>query len=255
LFILGYQSLLAKEIDIRYEKQSDGVVFYASNYTGTEITLVLKLEGKGFKEARRKVSFFLKKGEVNAKVFKWKKEEGSYSFSYKYNYRVGCFHKSKHTKNHIYSFPIKSSLIIISQGYNGKFSHKKKKAIDFSMPFFTEIYAARGGTVLKTVDHHTTGCGEYECADENNYVLIKHKDGTIANYSHLSPKSVKVVAGQVVETGDLIGSSGSTGFSTGPHLHFEVYEVKSYKNKTVKTLFEYKGESVILEKGTYFMTD
>jgi murein DD-endopeptidase MepM/ murein hydrolase activator NlpD len=49
---------------------------------------------------------------------------------------------------------------------------------------------------------------------------VLHEDGTMAVYAHLQPESVIVRPGQRVNTGQRLGASGNTGFSTGPHLHF-----------------------------------
>jgi murein DD-endopeptidase MepM/ murein hydrolase activator NlpD len=64
-----------------------------------------------------------------------------------------------------------------------------------------------------------------------NYILIRHSDGTVANYAHLSKDGTRVKPGQVVEAGDLIGYSGNTGFTSGPHLHFSVFKTKSGKQR------------------------
>lgn len=84
-------------------------------------------------------------------------------------------------------------------------------ALDIAIPLGTEVKAADDGTV-KTVEHLTTGYGVH--------VIIDHGDGLTSLYGHLS--EIKVVQGQGIKKGELIGLSGSTGHSTGPHLHFEV---------------------------------
>jgi murein DD-endopeptidase MepM/ murein hydrolase activator NlpD len=61
-----------------------------------------------------------------------------------------------------------------------------------------------------------------------NCILIDHGNGLKTRYAHLSRIYVKV--GQRVETGTRIGAVGSTGFSTGPHLHFEVIKNGQTKN-------------------------
>lgn len=60
-----------------------------------------------------------------------------------------------------------------------------------------------------------------------NHVKIKHADGTYTNYAHLAKGSITVMAGDVVEQGQVIGKLGHSGFSTGPHLHFEIYNVNN----------------------------
>jgi murein DD-endopeptidase MepM/ murein hydrolase activator NlpD len=64
-----------------------------------------------------------------------------------------------------------------------------------------------------------------------NYILVRHNDGTLANYAHLSKGGSNVKPGQIVEAGDLIGFSGNTGFTSGPHLHFSVFKTKSGKQR------------------------
>ena len=66
-----------------------------------------------------------------------------------------------------------------------------------------------------------------EEAGYGNAVLIKHGNGYLTHYGHMSVITVK--AGQTVTAGAKIGEEGSTGHSTGPHLHFEVHQ-GTYKN-------------------------
>ena len=61
-----------------------------------------------------------------------------------------------------------------------------------------------------------------------NQVVINHRNGILTSYSHLS--SFAVGAGQLVAKGSIIGYNGSTGYSTGPHLHFEVIRNGYYVN-------------------------
>lgn len=82
----------------------------------------------------------------------------------------------------------------------------------------TTIYAAKGGTVIKA--GYNTGYG--------NYVVINHGDGYATLYGHASTLLVK--ANQTVKKGDPIGYVGSTGYSTGPHLHFEIMKNGNYTN-------------------------
>ncbi len=80
------------------------------------------------------------------------------------------------------------------------------------------IYAAKGGTVMKA--GYNTGYG--------NYILINHGDGYATLYGHAD--TLLVSAGQVVNKGDVIGYVGSSGYSTGPHLHFEILKNGEYTN-------------------------
>lgn len=89
--------------------------------------------------------------------------------------------------------------------------------VDFAFPTGTPIKAALGGEVV--------GFGNTDlipgCYSYGKWVLIEHNNGLSTLYAHLSVISVS--KGQSVDTGDIIGYNGNTGYSTGPHLHFTVY--------------------------------
>lgn len=78
--------------------------------------------------------------------------------------------------------------------------------------YTSSIYAAKAGTVI--VSQRSSSYGEY--------VVISHGSGNTTLYAHMSSRKVSV--GQYVNQGGVIGITGSTGNSTGPHLHFEVVE-------------------------------
>ncbi|WP_051103520.1 peptidoglycan DD-metalloendopeptidase family protein [Terracoccus sp. 273MFTsu3.1] len=92
-----------------------------------------------------------------------------------------------------------------------KKSGKAHYGIDFGVPSGTPVRANRSGKVV-VAGWSNTGFG--------NHVRIDIGDGTIEIYGHLSQLNVRV--GQTIKAGDVIGKSGSSGNSTGPHLHFEV---------------------------------
>ncbi|MFI2262881.1 M23 family metallopeptidase [Streptomyces tubercidicus] len=86
---------------------------------------------------------------------------------------------------------------------------------DFVVPSGTAVKAAHAGTVVKAGPN-----GGGDGPAYGNAIVIKHDDGMFTQYAHLSQINVSV--GQQVGTGEKIGLSGSTGNSSGPHLHFEV---------------------------------
>ena len=92
-------------------------------------------------------------------------------------------------------------------------TEKLHTGMDFTAPVGTEIYATGNGTVVK-VEKDGRGYG--------NNVIINHGYGYQTLYGHMSKFSVR--PGQKVKRGDLIGSVGNTGTSTGPHLHYEVHK-------------------------------
>ncbi len=109
-----------------------------------------------------------------------------------------------------YSKPVVNG--ILTQGY-----HDQYHALDISLPrgqaMGAPILAAAPGTVLVAKPSGFNG-------GYGQMIIIQHDNGTQTLYGHLS--SVKVSVGQHVDRGDVIGGMGSTGRSTGPHLHFEL---------------------------------
>jgi murein DD-endopeptidase MepM/ murein hydrolase activator NlpD len=89
--------------------------------------------------------------------------------------------------------------------------------------------AAAAGTVMGTGDTDLVCKG----ASYGRWVLIKHDNGLATLSGHLS--LIKVVAGQRVERGELIGYAGQTGYATGPHLHFTVAAAQGVEIKNLKS--------------------
>lgn len=87
------------------------------------------------------------------------------------------------------------------------------KGTDFAAPSGTPVYAAGHGTVERASRYGGYG----------NYVRIKHANGYKTAYAHLRRYGPGIKSGRRVRQGDVIGYVGSTGASTGPHLHYEVY--------------------------------
>lgn len=98
-------------------------------------------------------------------------------------------------------------------------------AIDIATDYNTPIYASKGGKVIacvKSVMFNSTDLSQCGIST-GNYVIIDHLDGTKTKYVHLYPNSVLVNVGDMVSQGQKIGGMGSTGCSTGSHLHFEIH--------------------------------
>ena len=105
----------------------------------------------------------------------------------------------------------------ITQRYGEKITDPKgHSGIDYGCPEGTEVLASSDGIVMRAA-YAATGYG--------NYVIIRHGEEIGTVYAHLKMSFVSV--GAKVSQGDVIGLSGNTGNSTGPHLHFEARTVWS----------------------------
>ena len=115
-----------------------------------------------------------------------------------------------------YIWPVDSRYITSTVGGRaspGGVGSTNHKGTDIGRVGYTSrVYAAKAGTVI--VSQYSSSYG--------NYVVVSHGAGNTTLYAHLSSRSVS--AGQYVNQGDVLGITGSTGHSTGPHLHFEVTE-------------------------------
>jgi murein DD-endopeptidase MepM/ murein hydrolase activator NlpD len=107
------------------------------------------------------------------------------------------------------------------QGNNGPFGHSGAAAFafDFIMPIGSPVVAARGGEVAKVEERFKDGT---RVPGEENYIVIRHSDGTFGRYYHLTSNGALVDSGRRVKRGDVIGRSGNSGATAGPHLHFDV---------------------------------
>jgi len=99
-----------------------------------------------------------------------------------------------------------------------------KNAWDFANGTQFPISAARAGRIthLKMSSHF--GCDTPACVDYANYIVVDHGDGTTSVYLHMAGGSLDpaVRCGEPVRQGQKLAMAGSTGWSTGPHLHFQV---------------------------------
>ena len=104
---------------------------------------------------------------------------------------------------------------VLTSGFGSRVSpitglNHQHKGIDLAAPEGTKVYACKGGKVaISSVD-----------SVYGNYIILDHENNTQSVYAHLSAKLVQT--GEEVSRGTVIGRVGSTGASTGPHLHFEI---------------------------------
>ena len=125
----------------------------------------------------------------------------------------------------------------ICGGGTGDHTGVQQYAWDFGLPRHTVVRAARGGTVTLVANVTSAGHDCYDgcpqpfgstafeqccnaCINTSNHVNVEHPDGTVATYWHLDVATA--TEGATINAGDVIGYSGTSGCSSGPHLHFQV---------------------------------
>ena len=128
-----------------------------------------------------------------------------------------------------------------NQGNFGTFSHDNPLsyyAWDFGLPLCTPVLASAHGTIYLT-GYSNIGYGKF--------IIIKHAGGYNSIYGHLC--AINNASGKSVEQGEIIGYSGNTGRSTGPHLHFSMIDNRGY---SLPSQFEDIG---VPEEGGYYRSE
>lgn len=165
---------------------------------------------------------------------------------------------AKHDDAYLYRLPFATNRRIgITQGFNESFSHFgiSKYAVDFDMREGDKIYAMRDGIIIDTKDDsnlHGQSKGFVEYA---NFIKVKHEDNTFCTYSHLKKDGVFVKIGDKIQRGDIIGLSGNTGYTNGPHLHIVVYkEFINQPRESIPIKFKTKEGILTYPKRRMFIT-
>ncbi len=123
------------------------------------------------------------------------------------------------------------------QGANGPYTHQGKYAWDFLMEEGTKICASRNGLVVQVKENSDIGGPDISFIKDANRITILHDDGSYADYVHLIQDGALVSPGDRVVSGQVIGYSGNTGWSTKPHLHFQVYKAIKFGVETFSVKF------------------
>lgn len=157
---------------------------------------------------------------------------------------------AQHDDSVRYSVPFAAGTrFVLAQGFNGPFTHtgaQSRYAVDLGVDEGTPVLCAREGTVMMVEeDFFGAGLDKEKFGSRANHVRVLHADGSMGVYAHLQLESAKVRPGQSVRRGQVIGLSGNTGFSTGPHLHFAVQVNRNMELASVP--FRFEGDAIPLE--------
>jgi murein DD-endopeptidase MepM/ murein hydrolase activator NlpD len=178
-------------------------------------------------EAAGRTSFFLVRFARADKTRRWR---------YEYQPYVQFGARRSTTSNDAdYAMPFGPGRYVVMQGPRGTFSHfagtGSENAVDWTVPEGTIVCAAREGRVVGVKQDSDIGGADRSLRSFANYIIVKHADGTFAEYVHLQKDGAMVQMGDEVTVGQPIGLSGQTGFASKPHLHFDVFQAIDGKKK------------------------
>ncbi len=238
LLLLPFTQLCAKvqcsKDVVCIETQSKGqqILFYAINKKEHKVSINIDVKSTGMRASTTLPKIFVLKGKEKQFLLSLEHGQKAWNYNYHYDWAKGDY-TAVHDTDYVYDLPYdKQDKFKVAQSCNGTFSHfgESQYAIDFVMPINTPIHAAREGIVIDTKNDSSIGGNSRSYMDDANYVSIEHSDGTLGLYNHLKMNGVAVTLGQFVTKGRLLGYSGNTGFSDGPHLHFDVKSSDSKGN-------------------------
>jgi murein DD-endopeptidase MepM/ murein hydrolase activator NlpD len=253
-----------RNVIVSTKKTDQGYRFLADNLNAYTVTVTLN-----FKELNNfgaSVSLPLRlelSGNSSREILELVRVDTSRpaSFSSTFSWVRGSV-SARHDDSVIYHLPFApGSRVYVSQGYNGASTHRgmSRYAVDFPVPVGTPVYAARGGTVVACEERYNKGGYAKSFGKYANYVVIEHTDKTLGNYYHLKQNGVTVSVGDHVKVGTLLGYSGNTGYSSGPHLHFSVSKVDPQSGKRPMTIpVRFKNSSEVVsnpKRGDWYGVD
>ncbi len=225
-----------------YEKQKTNLSNLSKDLSSQKTLVVQNQQSKNalLTETKNKEQNYLKLiAERKKKVTDLEDEINSFESKIKY-----ILDKSKLPAAGSSPFRWPLSKVIITQYFgntsfsrSGAYNGKGHNGIDFGVPIGTPLYSIGDGVVMGT-GNTDTACPR---ASYGKWVLIKHDNGISSLYGHMS--IISVSPGQRVESGEQIGTTGYTGYATGPHLHLtlivseatKIFGPTEYKSRTCGT--------------------
>jgi len=206
--------------DVTFIMQSDYCVEFTVTFEGTLKNMTSSRSLPFTVEAAGRKSFVLARFTVSDQA-------RPRSYTYRYNWQYGGRRDS--TDNDAdYAMPFRPGRFVVMQGPRGTYSHfagsSSENAVDWDVSDGTTVCAARAGRVVGVRADSTFSGTDPKFKPLGNYVIIKHADGTFADYHHLQTDGALVAIGDEVKVGQPIGLSGSTGYASKPHLHFMVFQ-------------------------------
>jgi murein DD-endopeptidase MepM/ murein hydrolase activator NlpD len=234
-FLFGFVFLLTCRVfaddhtgfRIIQEKDAKGVTLIMESDYCTEFTVTLEARLQHMTSSRVLPFTADAAGRRTFTLTRLNRTGEPWSYNYVYHWVYGG-RRSSTDNDADYVMPFRPGRYVVLQGPGGTYSHFKgsnsENAVDWDVPEGTVICAARAGRVVGVRDDSTVGGPDPKYKPLGNYVIVKHSDGTFADYHHLKTGGARVKLGDEVTTGQEIALSGGTGFASKPHLHFMVFQ-------------------------------
>ena len=227
---------IPSSIRVIKEQNGDAVTLRVKSDYLTEFTVTLEATLENMTPSRPvpftvesagRSSFVLVRFDVTDKTRRWR-----------YDYKPYCqfgARRSTTANDADYAMPFGPGRYVVMQGPRGSFSHGagtgSENAVDWTVPEGTIVCAARDGRVVGVKQDSDRGGADPSFRPFANYIIVKHADGTFAEYVHLQKDGAMVKIGDEVTVGQPIGLSGQTGFASKPHLHFDVFQAIDGRRK------------------------
>ncbi|MDR2926508.1 MAG: M23 family metallopeptidase [Azoarcus sp.] len=240
--------------------------FVAVNNTPGVMTVAFGVSGSNFSQDRDVPQAFVVEPNSSQEIVQVAQSNKlePLRFAIRYSFQPGdAFMPPDERARYILPFK-KGEAFLVVQGPGGSVGSRvthnndhSRYAFDFGVPEGTVVTAAREGLVIDVKDAFTEGRPDPSLSGKGNLVAIMHTDRSIGYYIHLAPRAALVEIGQWVYAGDPIAHSGNTGYTYGPHLHFDVRRAAVSENgdvvhMSVPVSFHRRdgmGEKIVIEEG------
>lgn len=221
LYVSVYSAMLRQDIDRETISKLIKVLGYDVDFKqkvrpgdSMELFFETKIDDDGAEKVGELLYVAMTVGNEQLKYYRYRTVEGIIDF---YNDR------GSNARKFLLQTPVKAGRFTSGFGYRRHpllGIRKMHTGVDWAAPVGTTIVSAGNGVIEEAGRHGGNG----------NYVRIRHSNGYKTAYSHMSKFAPGIVKGAKVKQGQPIGGVGSTGFSTGPHLHYEVLVNNRYTN-------------------------
>lgn len=152
----------------------------------------------------------------------------------------------------VFGYPIQNPRLTQEYGRTDfavrAYKTKSHTGVDFAASIGTPILAAGDGKI-KAVGNNDKGTVKWQKFQYGKHILVEHNNNLTTLYAHLSRAVVSV--GDEIKRGDIIGYSGNTGYSTGPHIHFGVYWSPSVRFQAIPPAFGLVPVGVTIDPEDY----